>query len=95
MTFKVGDDIKKISKSGFVWIPRKVVHGFLINSHVSQFLSALSPRALSKCLLKLVASPVLEQISRRCRRGLIVNNLEPSLSAPRLANGFRNSTKGG
>ena len=26
MTFKVGDDIKEISNSGFVWIPRTVVH---------------------------------------------------------------------
>jgi hypothetical protein len=52
MTFKVGDDIKMISNSGFVWIPRKIVHGFLINSDTSRFLFGFVPAGLEQMFME-------------------------------------------
>jgi quercetin dioxygenase-like cupin family protein len=53
MTFKVGEEIKRIGGSGSVWIPRKTVHGFIIHSASSKFLFGFSPAGLEQMFMEI------------------------------------------
>ena len=54
MTFKVGDEIKTIGNSGFVWIPRRVVHSFLIDSNVSRLLFGYVPAGVEQMFIEAI-----------------------------------------
>lgn len=63
MTFKVGDEIKMIGSGGFVWIPRRVVHSFVINSSQSRFLFGYVPAGIEQMFIEAsssVADPTIE-----------------------------------
>jgi len=54
MTFKVGDEIRTIGKSGFVWIPKRVVHSFLIDSDTSRFLFGYVPAGVEQMFIEAI-----------------------------------------
>jgi quercetin dioxygenase-like cupin family protein len=54
MTFKVGDDLKTIRNGGFVWIPRTVVHSFMILSDTARFLFGYVPAGVEQMFLEAV-----------------------------------------
>ena len=56
MTFKVGEEIKRIGKSGSVWIPRTVVHGFVIHSDFARFLFGFTPAGLERMFMEISTS---------------------------------------
>lgn len=43
ITFKIGDELKRIGPSGFVWAPRNVPHGFALESDRVRLLAGFVP----------------------------------------------------
>ena len=56
MTFKVGEEIKRIGRSGSVWIPRQTVHGFVVHSDLAKFLFGFTPAGLERMFMDISTS---------------------------------------
>jgi quercetin dioxygenase-like cupin family protein len=94
MTFKVGREIKKIGNSGVVWIPRNIVHSFLVNSSVCRFLFGYVPAGTERMFTeadsiaadRAIQSEVLPSLNREKYGTIIVG--------PPLCEWLQNNSQG-
>ena len=56
MTFRVGEETKRIGDGGFVWIPRMTPHGFVIHTDKSRFLFGFVPAGLERMFTEIGTS---------------------------------------
>ena len=70
MTFKVGEQVKQISEGGFVWIPRTVVHGFIIESDNAKFLFGFVPAGLERMFAEMSVQPGSSMPDERLTKNL-------------------------